>query len=72
MKKAEVMDEILDIFIRKAMEETQLRTADKQNMRVVTCLNSSGGATRPMNLKKQKQKNNRSDRHELYTTPSIR
>ncbi len=67
MKKAEVMDEVLDIFIRKAMsmEESHPQV-------VVTRLSNRDKPHKSLSTEKQKQKNTRSDMHELYTPTSVR
>ncbi len=66
MKKTEVLDEVLDIFIRKAMEETSLNS-DNRNT-----LAENMETKRAYSLSRPKHKDSRGDMNEVYTTAGVR
>jgi len=67
VKKTEVLDEVLDIFIRKAMEETSLDLSDNRNT-----LAENMETKRAYSLSRPKHKDSRGDMNEVYTTAGVR
>ena len=66
MKKTEVLDEVLDIFIRKAMEETSLNSDNRKT------LPENMETKRTYSLSRPKHKDSRGDMNEVYTTAGVR